>query len=524
MPPPTTTTAADADADTRTAGHDRTYWRATAAERSDPPLLGERDADVVVVGAGIVGLSVALLAVEAGLDVVVLEARQLASGTTGGTTGKVTSQNGTRLRELRGRFGADGARRYTQLTEGGIARLDELVDRYAIACDLEVAPAHLVSLIARRDRVVEEEATASREAGLTVTSDGELPEVSFRVRRSLTVPDQRQVHAVKLVHGLADAVTSAGGAVHADSRVVDVDPAGGSRRWRVRTTRGVVTADDVVLATRLPTHRDTRLIFARTKPVSAVGIAGPVHAAAPVGMYLFKGTRDWSIRGSRLSDGGEHLVAVGMSATTGDRQALRQRGDRLHAWTRDRWPLTDLTHVWMAQDQLAADERPLIGRLWADGVWAATGFGKWGLAAGLGAADLLVAGITGRSDPSDGFFAISRLDPPAAWPTLLRANLRVGALLVGDHLRAGLRHDLDDLAAGDGRVVRRGRHLVAVSRRDDGALDAVSAHCTHLGCLVRWNRQERTWDCGCHGSRFAPDGEVLDAPATASLDQVPLDD
>jgi glycine/D-amino acid oxidase-like deaminating enzyme/nitrite reductase/ring-hydroxylating ferredoxin subunit len=520
MTPPTLSD----DADARTLEHDRAYWRATAEERSDPPLLGDRDADVVVVGGGIVGLSVALRAVEAGLDVVVLEARQLASGTTGGTTGKVTSQNGTRLRELRKHFGADGARRYAELTEGGIARLDEVVDRYGIACDLETVPAHLVSLLARRDRAVEEEASASREAGLAVTTDGELPEVAFRVRRSLTVADQRQVHAVKLVHGMADAVSAGGGAVHADSRVVDLEPAAGHRRWRVRTTRGGVTADDVVLATRLPTHRDARLTFARTKPVSAVGIAGPVAAGAPVGMYLFKGRRDWSIRGSRLREGGEHLVAVGMSASTGDLQALRERGDRLHAWTRDRWPITDLTHTWMAQDQQSADERPLIGRLWADGVWAATGFGKWGLAAGLGAADLLLAGITGRPEPGGAFFAASRLDPPAAWPTLLRANLRVSALLVGDHLRAGLRHDLDDLAAGDGRVVRRGRHLVAVSRRDDGGLDAVSAHCTHLGCLVRWNRQERTWDCGCHGSRFAADGGVLEAPARSALRRVDLDD
>ncbi len=517
-------TPAPTSDDALAAGYDRSYWRATADGRDDPPLLGERDADVVVVGGGIVGLSVAVLAVEAGLDVVVLEARELASGTTGGTTGKFTSQNGTRLRELRRRFGAEGARRYAQLTEGGIARLDELVDRYGIACDHEVVPAHLVSLIARRDRVVEEEAAASREAGLAVTTDGELSEVGFTVRRSLTVPDQRQVHPVKLVHGLADAVTATGGAVHAGSRVVDLEPADGARRWRVRTTRGSVTADQVVLATRLPTHRDTRLTFARTKPVSAIGIAGPVEDAAPVGMYVFKGRRDWSIRGSRTDGGKEHLVAVGMSASTGDQQALRQRGDRLTSWSRARWPLTDVTHVWMAQDQKAADGRPLIGRLWADGLWTATGFGKWGLAAGLGGADLLLAGITGRSDPSDGFFAASRLDPPAAWPTLLRANLRVSALLVGDHLRAGLRHDLDDLAAGDGRVVRRGRHLVAVSRRDDGGLEAVSAHCTHLGCLVRWNRQERTWDCGCHGSRFAPDGEVLEAPATSPLQRVDPDD
>jgi glycine/D-amino acid oxidase-like deaminating enzyme/nitrite reductase/ring-hydroxylating ferredoxin subunit len=509
-----------------TAGdHDHTYWRATVPGRSDPPLLGDRDADLVVVGGGIIGLATAVEAVEAGLDVCVLEARQLASGTTGGTTGKVTSQNGTRLRELRRRFGAEGARSYAALTARGIARLDALVDRHAIDCHLEVAPAHLVSVLARRDRVIEEEADAAREAGVVVTTDLALPEVDFPVRRSLTVPDQRQVHPVALVHGLADAVTTGGGSIHADSRVIDVAAADGARRWRVRTTRGAVTADHVVLATRLPTHRDARFTFARTKPVSAVGIAGPVEEAgvAPLGMYLFKGARDWSIRGSRPGNGHEHLVAVGMSAATGDPQALRRRGDRLASWTRERWPLGHVTHVWMAQDQQAADERPLIGRLWAEGLWTATGFGKWGLAAGLGAAELLLAGITGRSAPGGAFFAPSRLDPPGAWPTLLRSNLRVSALLVGDHLRAGVRHDLDDLQAGDGRVVRRGRQLVAVSRRDDGGFDAVRAHCTHLGCLVRWNREERSWDCGCHGSRFAADGEVLEAPATRPLQQVAID-
>jgi glycine/D-amino acid oxidase-like deaminating enzyme/nitrite reductase/ring-hydroxylating ferredoxin subunit len=503
--------------------HHASYWRATAPERDDHPLLGERDADVVVVGGGIVGSAAALLAAEAGLEAVVLEARELASGTTGGTTGKVTSQNGTRLGELRRRFGVEGAQRYAGLTTAGIARLDELIDRYAIDCDREVAPAHLVSLSPRRDRVVEQEAAATQEAGLTALRNAELPEVGFPVRHSLTIPHQLQVHAVKLVHGLADAVTAAGGSVHTWSRVVDVGPAGDRRRWQVTTPRGVVTADHVVLATRLPTHRDALFTFARTKPVSAVGLAGPVAGDAPVGMYLFKADRDWSIRGSRPGEGAQHLVAVGMSESTGDASALRERGGSLADWTREHWPLSAVEHVWMAQDQQAADERPYIGPLWRDGIWTATGFGKWGLAAGVGAAEVLVARMTGGPDPADGFFSVARLDPPAAWPSLLRANLRVSALMVGDHLRAGLRGQLGDLAIGEGRVVRHGRRYLAVSRDADGALVALGAHCTHLGCLVRWNVAERTWDCGCHGSRFAVDGEVLEAPATKPLSRAPLD-
>ena len=73
------------------------------------------------------------------------------------------------------------------------------------------------------------------------------------------------------------------------------------------------------------------------------------------------------------------------------------------------------------------------------------------------------------------------------------------------------------LAVGDGIVVRFGLGARAVHRRDDGSLVAVSARCTHLGCLVRWNDAERSWDCPCHGSRFSSEGEVIHGPAVTPL-------
>jgi glycine/D-amino acid oxidase-like deaminating enzyme/nitrite reductase/ring-hydroxylating ferredoxin subunit len=500
------------------------YWRATAGELTPTdPLRGPRNVDVAVVGGGITGLATAVLAAEAGLEVAVLEARELAAGTTGGTTGKLTVQNGTRLTQLRQRYGDHGAATYARASLRGLALVDRLVADHGIDCDLEVAPAVLASLGPDQDDEVRAEAAATAAAGVPASLDDEVEELAISTGIALTVPDQRQLHAVKLVHGLARTASQLGGSVHERSRVVDVAPGRGNpRRWVVTTDLGSVAADHVVLATRLPAARDRRLLFGRSKPVSAVGLAARVSEATPHGMYLLQGQRTWSVRGSRLADGEEHLITVGVSETTGDRPALDDRLAVLERWTRDGWEVDAVTHGWMAQDQQPADGRPYIGQVGGAGVWTATGFGKWGLALGLAAGELLVDAILGRADRSEGFFTPDRIEPPAGWRSLLRANLRVGAMFVGDRVRTPF--GVPELAPGEGRVIREGRRPVAVARDEDGTLHAVAATCTHLGCLVRWNEQERTWDCGCHGSRFAMDGEVLEAPATAPLPSVEVVD
>jgi Rieske Fe-S protein len=172
---------------------------------------------------------------------------------------------------------------------------------------------------------------------------------------------------------------------------------------------------------------------------------------------------------------------------------------------------------------VTVDSVPYVGPLtrWSDRVQVATGFGKWGLTNGTAAAMLLAGRITGSPPEWGSVFDSTRLAPRQSATRLVKAQSDVAFHFVRDRLRAAGPSPAD-LEPGGGAVVRRGAKLVALSRADDGRVRAVSARCTHLGCIVAWNAAERTWDCPCHGSRFDGDGRVLEGPAVRDLPAVPI--
>jgi Rieske Fe-S protein len=179
-----------------------------------------------------------------------------------------------------------------------------------------------------------------------------------------------------------------------------------------------------------------------------------------------------------------------------------------------------VTHGWSTQDYLSVDKVPFVGRLTRRSrhVWVATGFGKWGMTNGTVAATILTDLVLGRENPWLELFDAKRLAPRAAARKFVSENANVARHFVGDRLRPP-GGSLEALAPGEGTVVRRGARLVAVSRGDDGDLHAVSAVCTHLGCIVAWNPAERSWDCPCHGSRFTASGAVIQGPAVDDLER-----
>jgi Rieske Fe-S protein len=275
-----------------------------------------------------------------------------------------------------------------------------------------------------------------------------------------------------------------------------------------------VEAAHVIVSTGMPIL-DRGLYFARESPKRSYCIAVRVRGHAPQGMYISAGEPTRSIRSHPVR--GEDLVVIGGEGHkpgTGDPDASY---GRLVEWAHARFEVEAVEYRWAAQDYMPADGLPYVGSLWpfSRQVLTATGFRKWGLANGTAAAMMLSDRVQGRDNPWAETFDSIRIRPLAAAPAVIKEGLQDAWYLVADRLRK--RGGVRGLAPGEGRVVSAGRRQVAVSRDEQGALQAVSARCTHLGCIVSWNDAERTWDCPCHGSRFEPGGGVIQGPAVRPL-------
>ncbi|TMU99207.1 FAD-dependent oxidoreductase [Streptomyces sp. DASNCL29] len=504
---------------TELPGAPESYWMDTAPPGTPHPALAEDlEVDVAVIGAGVAGLSTAWELTRAGHRVAVLEADRIAAGVTGHTTAKLTALHSLIYDRLRRTRGPEGARMYARSQSEAVERAAAIAAELGVDCDLERVPAFTYTEDPARADTMRAEAEAAREAGLPasyVTETG-LP---FPVAGAVRVEDGAQFHPRAYLLGLAGDLRARGGRIHEHTRATGLEE---GTPCRVTTEGGaVVTAGDVVIATHYPVF-DRALLFARLSPHRELVVAGPLPADRdPRGAYITPDQRTRSVRTAPYGDGQRLLIVTGESFTpgTGD---TSERFKRLADWTRERFPGVRITHRWAAQDNDPTDTVPLVGPFHpgARHTYVATGFAGWGLSGGIMAGRLLTALIGGERPEWAGLYDPRRLGTALREaPALLGHQFHVGKHFVGDRLSTAGAGSVDRIAPGTGAVVRLDGRRRAVYRDEDGTAHAVSARCTHLGCLVAFNAAERAWECPCHGSRFGIDGRVLQGPANQPLER-----
>ncbi|WP_206447249.1 FAD-dependent oxidoreductase [Agrococcus sp. KRD186] len=483
----------------------RSLWQATG------PTIGfdeqaPRRTEVAVVGGGITGLITAALLARRGMGVVVLEAREVGAVATGSTTAKLSLLQGDRLHRILALASAEAAQAFVDGSLEGQRRLLELLAERGEPA--QTMPAVSYASGSAGAEALERELEAARSLGLPVERGG-AESLPFPVAGAIRLEQQAQLQPMAVLAVLAQELRERGGRImRAAVRGVHATAEG----VRLDTDAGQWHAELAVLATGapVPARGTTALLEAHRSYAAAYRVAG----ALPQVMALSVDAPSRSLRTATV-DGETLLVAGGVGHAVGRHPDPRRLLAELDAWVRQHWQGAERTHAWSAQDYRTPDRLPWIGaRPGSRGrVLLATGFDKWGMTGGAMSALALTGRIAGR-EPEWARTLRRRGTTPAAVGHLT-GTLGAVASTQARRLAAALA-PASTPAEGEGRVGRDGFRLVATSTVD-GATRRVSAHCPHVGALVRWNAEERSWDCTAHGSRFAPDGTRLEGPAACPL-------
>lgn len=496
------------------------YWTETTPQTAYPRVEQDERADVVVVGGGIVGLLTAYLAAKDGRSVVVVDRERVAMAETGHTTAHLQIVIDTRLTDLVPRFGLERTKLAWDSQLEAVRLIEAIAAEERIACELERLDAYLYSPSAKDKDMLKEEVRLARQMGYEA-HEASPDDVPYPAKAVLLFPDQGKFHVRKFLLGVAKAAERRGVRIFEGTEVASIqDGVATTREGHKLTGEWVVHATNVPFEPRVLLQ--TKLYAYRTY---AIGARVP---RGTFGNALYWDTNDpyHYTRVEHEADG-DLVILGGEDHKVGIETDTPKHHGALADYLRTATKEFEVLHKWSGEVLETQDDLPYIGHLPGGSKrdLVATGDSGTGMTNGAIAALMLSERIAGRGTPWDELYDPRRVTGDST-PLMQYAKQRAHETM--EYARAALRKgdvaSVMDIAPGEGGVVRKGVKPIAVYRREDGRLVACSATCTHLGCTVRWNKLESSWDCACHGSRFSPTGDVLHGPAPDPLPRVDVDD
>ena len=495
----------------------RSLWMADAEAIAAPPMEVDSSCEVLVVGGGIAGLSAAYEAARCGRQVMLIDRGPVGRGMTARTTAHLASESDDWNYELVKALGTDEARTNYESQVAAINRIETICSDEGIEADFRRLQAFMVPASPDHMSRLDDEYAACRDLGMAVEWAEETPIPLPPGSRALRFADQGRFHPLKYCAGLARAISSRGGRLHSntayarhdeDEGGVTVETAGGHR----------IRAERVMFATNSPVNA-TLAIHTKQVPMRTFALAAKVPVGSVPDALIWDTEEIYHYVRLQPGEDGDWLIVGGEDHRSGTADDGEERFRRLERWARDRFPaMGEVGYRWSGQVLEPVDYLPYSGRTpGSERTFLHSGDSGMGMTNAVAGALNFAALLRGEKAHFEQLFDPSR--KPKSAGTLGEFVKGQGPVLsnLAEYVTPGEIDSTDELAVGEGAVIRRGASKIAAYRHPDGRIEERSAVCTHVGCIVQWNGTEKCWDCPCHGSQFAVDGRVLNGPAVRSL-------
>jgi glycine/D-amino acid oxidase-like deaminating enzyme/Rieske Fe-S protein len=499
-------------------GSQTSLWQSTAEDfNSWGTDLANVIYDVVIVGGGITGLVTGLRLQEAGKKCLILEAWNIGFGTTGGTTAHLNTLLDVPYSTIIKNFGEEGAKLVALAAREGVDLLHENVKRYTIDCELEESDALLYAQNDQQIKVLGEIYDACKTVGLDVNYQSVLP-ADIPFESAMSVKRQAKFHPLKYIQALAHEFENLGGHLFEHTRVETVEE---DDILRIKTNATEFRSHSLVYATHIPPG--VNILHLRCMPYRSYAMAVKIEGEYPQELLYDMYDPYHYIRSQKIN-GETYLIVGGEDHKTAHEENTEKCFLHLENYIRKHFQVTEISNKWSSQYYEPVDGLPYIGHFpgHAKNVFVATGFGGNGMTYSHVAAITLSRLLLGEPTEYEKLFSPARMKPVAGFASFVEHNADVVNQFVGKWFASEKLEEVVGLAPGEGKVVQYHGETIALNKDHEGHLHAVSPVCTHMKCAVAWNLSEQSWDCPCHGARYNQDGDVLNGPASKSLEQVEL--
>ena len=496
------------------------FWVSSTESKCYDTLKDNIKTEILVVGAGLAGITIAYMLKKHGYDVVLIDKARVASATSANTTAKITSQHSIKYNKLKNGLGSKTAEQYGYINEQAIRFIADTISENKIHCDYSIQSAYVYTQQEKNLELFENEVKTAQELNLPASLVFKLS-IPLEIKAAVKFDNQAQFHPRKYMLALLDKFTELGGYVFENTAANNIE----NDRECITTLRNdlKIISDKVIMTSHYPFYESAGIYSARMFGKRTYLIGGEIPRADwQNGMYLSYEEPSRTIRFQPLSAEKQILIVGGEQHKTGHSDHEFIHYQALSSFMSETFDVNHVQWRWSAQDYVTVDGLPFAGSITSgrNKIFIATGFGKWGMTGTTAAAMIIYDLITKGKCEIGSAFDPFRYNIKAAAKDFVVENSKTAASLISGKLKMLppiSEQDIAHLQKGEGKAFSSHLNKIGVYKSEDGELYVVDLTCPHQRCELRWNSAEKTWDCPCHASRFNYKGELIEGPSHMNL-------